>query len=106
HRIAAIEEDRMRHRRPIVLARIPALLEPHRAEFSGWRVIAAAAGGDWPAIALGAVDGDGHALLRLADGDNDLGPRAGGRECHESRDDGSNTYTTHGNTFQQPRPAK
>src|SRR6185437_16361306 len=68
---APIEEDRVGHRRVVVLFRLVVLVEPAHLVMAARRREAARAGGDPPLKAWLAVDGDDHALIALGDGDND-----------------------------------
>src|SRR4029078_9608700 len=72
-RITVIEKNRVRHRRPVVLARVPHALQPLRAEAAGWRTAIHAAG-DWPRIPMGTIDDDGQALGGFFDANEDVGP--------------------------------
>ena len=73
--ISMVGEDRVRHRRPVVLARMPHAL--HALGLIGARRRAAAeTGRNRPAIPLASVDHDAHALGRFVDGDEDV--RLGG----------------------------
>src|SRR5262245_17097917 len=101
--VAAVEEDRVRHRRVVVFAREPAARHHLRTEDAARRAEAATPRRYRPAIARLAVDRDGHALVRLVDANVDArasrvgGEKKGGnnRECDHQ--------TTHGTP--QPRCA-
>src|SRR5215510_9355879 len=70
---AAMEKDRIRHRRVVVLAREPGARESLRTERAGGRAEAMPSGGHQPAVARLAVHQDGHALARLVDLDDEAG---------------------------------
>src|SRR5690606_7128498 len=61
-RVAALEEDRMRHRRAVILARKPIALEALGAIDPDGGDVAAARGRDRPGVAVPAVDADRHLL--------------------------------------------
>jgi hypothetical protein len=83
---AIIEEDRVRHRRIVVLPREPAPRHGLRPKLAARRAVAAAAGRDRPIVSRSAVQTDRHALGRFVDLDHDVRPR---RSRH---DDGNGNH--------------
>ena len=79
--VAAVEEDRIGHRRPVVFAREPFALEPLRPVGAVRRAIAPARGRHRPFVAGRAVDRDRQALRRFVHGHHDAG--LGARERAE-----------------------
>jgi len=77
------EEDRMRHRRVVEFLGIVILFHAEGTERAARRLARGDAGRHRPVVALDAVDGDGHLLIVLVDGDGDLGLRGAGGEQHE-----------------------
>src|SRR5262252_1481317 len=67
------KENGMRHGRVVPLLAVPDLVHGGGRVGSRGRRIAGFPRRDWPAVALDAVDEDGHFLLRLVDIDQDLG---------------------------------
>jgi hypothetical protein len=61
-RVPAAEEQRVRHGRHVVLARVPHARHPLHAIASGWGPVALARGGHRPRVSRRAVDADSHAL--------------------------------------------
>jgi len=70
---AVIEEDRVRHRRIVILLREPASRHHLRRKHAARRAIAAATGGDRPGIACLPVDAHRHALRGFVDVHDDVG---------------------------------
>src|ERR1700691_4306186 len=70
---AIIKEDRVRHRRIVVLPREPAPGHQLRMEYAARRAVAVTAGGNRPVVLHGAVNAHGHALGRLVDLDQHVG---------------------------------
>src|SRR5262245_4175827 len=75
-RIAAVEEDRVRHGRVVVFLREPRSFHALGSIGAAGGAVAGAAGGHHPAVARHAVDGDRHPLRALVDGDEDIGAAA------------------------------
>src|SRR5262245_56438395 len=73
-RIAFIEENRIRHRRPIVFARKPLALESLRPIAAVRCVVTPAPRRHRPAITIGSVNLNAQALRRFIDCDHDTGP--------------------------------
>ena len=88
--VTTAEEDRVRHRRPVVLAGKPFARQPFGPVAAVRRPIASACRRNGPLGSLCAVDFDRETLRRLVDGDYDLlGPRRGTQqnEGDEGKDD-------------------
>ena len=81
-----VKQQHMSNTRVVPLAREVVALHAERLELAGRRIIAVRAGGHRPDVARIAVDRDGHLLLGLVDGYENVGAR-GGRE-RQHRDDG------------------
>src|SRR5581483_8973463 len=96
-RIALVEENRMRHRRVVIFARIPRAFEALRLVLSAWGAVPALAGGDQPIIARRAVHQHGHPLRRFADIDDDFGAHRPGhcRQKNARRAGGGERNSTH-----------
>lgn len=83
----------MGHRRHAVFAGVPAALEALRRIGAVGGVVAGAAGGDRPGVAVLAVDDDAHGLGALVDPDDDGGGGLGGPDeqaddqCGQAMDD-------------------
>lgn len=80
--VAAVEEDRVRHRRHLVFARVMHPAQALRAEVSARRAVPFTPGGDRPDVALAAFVGDDHFLARKID--LDLHSGAGWRDVRQS----------------------
>src|SRR5690242_21104269 len=79
-RIAAVEEDRVRHGRIVVFLREPRSFHSLRPIGAAGGAVAGAAGGNDPAVPRRAVDRHRHLLRTLIDGDEDAGMRGGDRK--------------------------
>lgn len=86
----------MRHRRHAVLARAPVPFEALRPVGAVRRVVAGAAGGHGPGVAMLAVDDDAHGLRRLVDAHDDGGCGLRGREEQAGEQGGQTRNRTHG----------
>ena len=88
-RIAALEEDRVRHRRIIVLAGEPSSLQPGGGICSVRRAVAGAPRRNRPVVPRRAVDRDGHSLGALVYRDDDSGIGARGQAGKQSKSGGA-----------------
>ena len=80
------EEDRVRHRRVVEFLGVVILLHAEGAKRAVRRLARRDAGRHRPVIARDAVDGDGHLLIVLVDGDLDLGLRGARAQKHQGRE--------------------
>src|SRR5437588_7993146 len=92
---AVVKEDRIRHRRVVILLREPCASEVLGPIDSARGTKAGAPGRDCPVVTRDAVDRNGHALLRLVNRDEyrafgAAGARSEGRKQHDR--DGQTTH--------------
>src|SRR6478735_6891500 len=99
--VAPVEEDRMRHWRHFVFARIPDLLQTLRTVRAVRRFVAPARGRHWPLVTWRTVNRDAQMLSRFIYADDNVGLRRAeaGCEGEESEDrntrEGTHTTLTH-----------